>query len=107
MHQRHTKKWAQALATGAATVALAGLAQAQPQPQVPNYPAPVEGHWTVRDFRFHDGRMLPELKLHYRTVGDPSGLPVLILHGTAGSGERMLPPEFAGPTGRAPWRARG
>lgn len=100
MHQRHTSKWAQALATGVATVTLAGLAQAQQltqvQAQAPNYPAPVEGSWTVRDFRFHSGRVLPELTLHYRTVGDPSGLPVLILHGTAGSGQRMLTPEFAG-----------
>ena len=35
-----------------------------------NYPAPQEGTWVVRDFKFHTGETLPELKLHYRTVGD-------------------------------------
>ena len=37
----------------------------------------------MRDFRFHDGETLPELRLHYRTVGAPTGEPVLILDGTA------------------------
>ena len=54
------------------------------------YPAAQEGSWIVRDFRFHDGETLPELRLHYRTVGAPTGEPVLILHGTAGSGANML-----------------
>ncbi len=61
-----------------------------------DYPAPKEGLWTARDFRFHTGEAMPELRLHYRTVGDPSGEPVLILHGTAGSGGGMLSPAFAG-----------
>jgi homoserine O-acetyltransferase/O-succinyltransferase len=60
------------------------------------FPAPKEGQWTARDFRFHTGEVMPELRLHYRTVGDPSGEPVLILHGTAGSGASMLTPAFAG-----------
>jgi homoserine O-acetyltransferase len=60
------------------------------------YPKPVEGDWVVRDFRFHDGSTLPELRLHYVTIGAPSGEPVLVLHGTAGSGAGMLTPEFAG-----------
>jgi homoserine O-acetyltransferase len=60
------------------------------------YPAPKEGDWTARDFRFHSGEVFPELKLHYRTVGAPSGEPVLILHGTAGSGASMLTQDFAG-----------
>ncbi len=59
-------------------------------------PQPRQGDWLVRDFRFHTGEVLPELRLHYTTVGEPSGEPVLILHGTAGSGARMLTPEFAG-----------
>jgi len=59
------------------------------------YPAPKEGSWVVRDFRFHTGEVLPELRLHYRTVGEPTGEPVLILHGTAGSGANMLMPAFA------------
>ncbi|APW38332.1 hypothetical protein RD110_14970 [Rhodoferax koreense] len=61
-----------------------------------DYPAPQQGDWVVRDFRFHTGETLPELKLHYTTVGAPSGEPVLILHGTAGSGTGMLSPAFAG-----------
>ena len=39
---------------------------------------------------------MPELRLHYTTVGEPSGEPVLILHGTAQSGAIMLSPAFAG-----------
>ena len=60
------------------------------------YPPPKEGSWTARDFRFHTGETMPELRLHYRTVGEPTGEPVLILHGTAGSGAGMLSPGFAG-----------
>ena len=61
-----------------------------------NYPAPKEGTWIARDFRFHTGEVMPELRLHYRTIGEPSGEPVLILHGTTGSGASMLSPAFAG-----------
>src|SRR5262252_8821667 len=61
-----------------------------------DYPAPQEGSWVMRDFRFHTGEVLPELRLHYTTVGAPTGEPVLLLHGTAGSGAGMLTPAFAG-----------
>jgi homoserine O-acetyltransferase len=61
-----------------------------------DYPAPQEGDWIVRDFRFHTGEVLPELRLHYTTVGTPVGEPVLILHGTTQSGASMLSPVFAG-----------
>jgi homoserine O-acetyltransferase/O-succinyltransferase len=60
-----------------------------------NYPAPVESDWVVRDFRFHSGQALPELRLHYTTVGAPTGEPVLILHGTNGNGGVFLAPAFA------------
>jgi len=50
-----------------------------------DYPAPKEGDWVARDFRFHTGEVMPELRLHYRTLGNPSAEPVLILHGTGGS----------------------
>jgi len=50
-----------------------------------DHPAPKEGDWIVRDFRFHTGEVLPELRLHCTTIGAPSGEPVLVLHGTAGS----------------------
>jgi homoserine O-acetyltransferase len=61
-----------------------------------DYPAAREGTWIARNFRFHSGEVFPELRLHYRTVGNPSGEPVLVLHGTAGSSANMLTPEFAG-----------
>src|SRR5579871_5281985 len=54
------------------------------------------GDWTVKDFRFHTGEVLPELKLHYVTLGAPTGQPVLVLHGSSGSGQTMLGPKFAG-----------
>ncbi len=61
-----------------------------------DYPAPKTATWVARDFRFHTGEVLPELKLAYTTVGNPSGEPVLLLHGTAGSAASMLTPAFAG-----------
>ncbi|QJR15850.1 alpha/beta fold hydrolase [Usitatibacter palustris] len=61
-----------------------------------DYPAPKEGAWVARDFRFHTGEVLPEVKLAYRTIGEPTGEPVLVLHGTAGSSASMLTPNWAG-----------
>jgi homoserine O-acetyltransferase len=68
-----------------------------------DYPAPVAADFVLRDFRFASGKTLPELRLHYRTLGQPrrdaSGSvrnAVLILHGTTGSGANFLRPEFAG-----------
>ncbi len=61
-----------------------------------SYPAPKEGDWVAREFRFHTGEVLPELRIHYATVGEPTGEPVLILHGTTGTGASMLNPRFAG-----------
>ncbi|UWU94644.1 alpha/beta fold hydrolase [Bradyrhizobium sp. CB1015] len=61
-----------------------------------DYPPPKQGDWIARDFKFHTGETMPELKLHYTTVGEPSGQPVLVLHGTGGSGASMLTPSFAG-----------
>ena len=75
--------------------ALAAILSALPA-LAADYPAPKEGHWIVRDFKFHTGETLPELRLHYTTVGEPTGEPVLILHGTTGSGTGMLTPTFAG-----------
>ena len=67
------------------------------------YPAPTEADFVVRNFRFGTGEMLPELKLHYRTIGTPrrdaAGVvrnAVLILHGTGGSGGGFLNQTFAG-----------
>jgi len=61
-----------------------------------NFPAPVEGDWIAQDFRFHNGEEMRGLRIHYTTVGRPGGQPVLVLHGTAGSGASMLTPAFAG-----------
>jgi homoserine O-acetyltransferase len=59
-------------------------------------PAPKPGDWIARDFKFHTGEVLPELHLHYTTIGDPSSLAVLILHGTTMRGTDMLAPVFGG-----------
>src|SRR4051812_21266347 len=61
-----------------------------------DYPKPQEGDWVARDFRFHTGEVMPELKLHYQTIGDPRNPAVLMLHGTTGSGASQLTPAFAG-----------
>ena len=61
-----------------------------------DYPAPRQGDWIAKDFRFHTGEVMPELRIHYTTVGEPTGQPVLVLHGTAGSGTGMLTRAFAG-----------
>jgi homoserine O-acetyltransferase/O-succinyltransferase len=68
-----------------------------------DYPPPDEGDYTIRDFKFQSGEALPELRLHYRTLGmlqkDSQGKTtnaVLIMHGTTGSGAQFIRPEFAG-----------
>jgi homoserine O-acetyltransferase/O-succinyltransferase len=64
--------------------------------QAADVPPAQEAEVTLRDFRFHTGETLPELRMHYRTVGSSSGEPVLILHGTSQSGAAMMAPAFAG-----------
>ncbi len=68
-----------------------------------DYPAPVEGDFVLRNFKFASGETLPELRLHYRTLGKPhkdsKGVvrnAVWIGHGTGGTGAQFLRPEFAG-----------
>jgi len=61
-----------------------------------DYPAPKQGDWIAKDFKFHTGETMPELRLHYTTVGEPTGQPVLVLHGSGGDASRMLTAEFAG-----------
>ena len=36
-----------------------------------DYPAPTEGDFIIRNFKFASGETLPELRLHYRTLGEP------------------------------------
>lgn len=83
---------------GAAALLLAPAAVAQAAAG----PVPVEGDFTVRDFPVA-GQVLPELRLHYRTLGQPRRGPdgrvenaVLLLHGTGGTGAQFLSPQFAG-----------
>jgi len=68
-----------------------------------DYPQPTSGDFILRDYRFASGETLPELRIHYRTLGTPKkdrdGVvrnAVLVLHGTTGSGANFLRPEFAG-----------
>jgi homoserine O-acetyltransferase len=58
-----------------------------------------EGDFIARDFRFVTGEALPELRVHYTTLGRPqkdaSGVvrnAVLMLHGTTGSGTGLVGP---------------
>jgi len=67
------------------------------------WPQPTEGDVVVKNFRFRSNEVLPELRLHYRTLGklerDAQGKArnaILIIHGTAGSGAQFLRPDFAG-----------
>ena len=71
----------------------------------PGLPAvePVEADCALRDFKFASGEALPELRIHYATLGSPArdaaGVvrnAVLILHGTTGSGRAFLAETFAG-----------
>ena len=61
-----------------------------------DYPVPQQGDWIAKGFRFHTGEVMPEVRLHYTTVGAPTGEPVLILHGTGGSAANFLNAGFAG-----------
>ena len=61
-----------------------------------DFPAPKQGDWIAKDFKFHTGETMPELRLHYTTIGEATGQPVLVLHGSGGSAASMLTPAFAG-----------
>src|SRR6476660_6889032 len=61
-----------------------------------DYPAPKQGEWIAKDFKFHSGETLSELRLHYTTIGEPTGQPVLVLHGSGGSAASMLTATFGG-----------
>ena len=61
-----------------------------------DYPTPKQGDFIAHDFKFHSGEVMGELRLHYTTVGEATGQPVLVLHGSGGSAATMLTPAFAG-----------
>ena len=84
------------LVAGMALFASAAAAQS-------TWPNQRDGDFVIRNFRFADGATLPELKLHYLTLGTPrrnaegaitNG--VVLLHGTSGSGQSWLMPSLAG-----------
>jgi homoserine O-acetyltransferase len=52
-------------------LALNGVAAAQNPPAACNYPPPAQGDFVIRDFKFKSGEPLPELRLHYATLGTP------------------------------------
>ncbi len=63
----------------------------------------VEGDYTTKNFKFVSGESIPELRIHYTTLGTPrrdaKGIvrnAVLIGHGTGGTGRAFLSPQFAG-----------
>jgi len=95
------RQWHHALVR-TALLATAAFAPGQ-QPETPAWPAPQEGDFVVHDFHFQSGETLPDVRMHYTTLGkaakDASGRTtnaVLILHGTGGSGHQFLRSIFAG-----------
>lgn len=94
------RTWLAGLGAGALLALLPSAAGAQ-QPQ--KYPPPAEGDFVIQNFRFTSGESLPQLRIHYRTLGQPRrdahGVvrnAVLIMHGTGGSGAQFVRDEFAG-----------
>ena len=88
----------------AAFVLAATAAAATPAfAQQPAEPARHENDFILQNFAFRSGEMLPQLRIHYTTLGEPARdaqgrvtNAVLILHGTGGSGSNFLLPIFAG-----------
>ena len=74
----------------------------QPTQRAPALPL-VEGDVVLKNFQFASGESLPELRIHYRTIGQPQkderGMvsnAVLVMHGTGGSGGQFTGRGFAG-----------
>jgi homoserine O-acetyltransferase len=79
---------------------LSFILQAQAGPVLPQ---PHEGDFVIKNFTFNSGETLPELRLHYRTLGTPQkdarGIvrnAVLVMHGTGGTGAQFVGRTFAG-----------
>src|SRR2546428_11066806 len=79
------------------------LASLPARGQQAGLPSTTEGDFVVKNFKFRSGETLPELRLHYTTLGKPVRNAeghvtnaVLILHGTGGSGQQFLQQQFAG-----------
>jgi homoserine O-acetyltransferase/O-succinyltransferase len=87
----------------AAAVVVAGALVAPCAAQQAALPSSTEGDFVIRNFPFHSGEHLQELRLHYTTLGKPerdaqgrTSNAVLILHGTGGTGHQFFAPQFAG-----------
>jgi len=65
-------------------------------PAIAEFPEPKAGNFVIKNFKFESGAVLPEMNVAYMTIGNPSGAPVLITHGTTGSAKSMLGDKFAG-----------
>lgn len=95
------------LAAALACSAMLVPALAQPGPAAvpvqPDYAAMItQGDVILKDFRFGTGETLPELRMHYATLGTPRRGPdgrvnnaVMVLHGTGGTGLQFLQPQFS------------
>lgn len=86
----------QAIAHLARILCGAALALAASAASAQGFPGQKEGSYLARDFRFNTGETMAELRLHYTTLGNPTGEPVMLLHGTTGSGAGLLNPNFGG-----------
>jgi homoserine O-acetyltransferase len=62
----------------------------------PSAAQPKDETWSIANFRFRSGETLPDMKIHYLTLGSPSNPAVLVLHGTGGAAEGMTGPAFGG-----------
>jgi homoserine O-acetyltransferase len=79
-------------------LALASAAGAQ------SFPAPERHDFVVRNFRFQSGESLPEVRIHYRTIGTPARDAkgritngVMVLHGSSGDAGQVLAASFTEP----------
>lgn len=101
MHRNIRRRYAFALI--AVSLAATLISGQQIPPKTPTWPIPQEGDFTVHNFHFQSGESLPEVRIHYTTLGKPvkdangrTNNAVLILHGTGGSGQQFLRQIFAG-----------
>jgi len=98
------KHWLHASPSGAPRLfAVLMIVSIAPAILLAQYPTPQQRDFVIKNFRFTSGEVLPELRIHYRTLGKPErdsqGVvrnAVLIMHGTGGSGSSLINPIFAG-----------
>jgi homoserine O-acetyltransferase len=95
-------QWRALFFTAAMSIAAPALAQEAGTKVNTNWPNYAEGDYDIKDYRFVSGETLPEVKLHYRTLGTAmrnaqgeivNG--VLLLQGNTGTGANWLRPTLA------------